>query len=92
MFGCFPPAMFRLDSRLVVFQQLDVDGRKSINGLALLAEQRWGLGPVCAVAFVFSNRRREPIKILPSDRRFWLLIKRPRQIASMAPRSPIPFN
>jgi transposase len=72
------PAMFRLDSRLKVFLHREaVDGRKSINGLALLVEQGLGLDPFAQVAYVFSNRRRDRIKILLWDRNgFWLLIKR----------------
>jgi len=70
--------MFRIDSRLKVFLHRDaVDGRKSINGLALLVEQGLGLGPFAQAAYVFSNRRRDRIKILLWDRNgFWLLIKR----------------
>ena len=70
--------MFRLDSRLKVFLHREaVDGRKSINGLALLVEQVLGLDPFVPAAFVFSNRRRDRIKILLWDRNgFWLLIKR----------------
>lgn len=70
--------MFRLDSRLKVFLHREaVDGRKSINGLALLVEQGLGLDPFAQAAYVFSNRRRDRIKILLWDRNgFWLLIKR----------------
>jgi transposase len=76
--AAFHPAMFRLDSRLKVFLHREaVDGRKSINGLALLVEQGLGLDPFAQVAYVFSNRRRDRIKILLWDRNgFWLLIKR----------------
>ena len=70
--------MFRLDTRLKVFLHREaVDGRKSINGLALLVEQGLGLDPFAQAAYVFSNRRRDRIKILLWDRNgFWLLIKR----------------
>lgn len=70
--------MFRLDGRLKVFLHRDaVDGRKSINGLALLVEQELGLDPFGAAAYVFSNRRRDRVKILLWDRNgFWLLQKR----------------
>ena len=70
--------MFRLDSRLKVFLHREaVDGRKSINGLALLVEQGLGLDPFAQAAYVFSNRRRDRVKILLWDRNgFWLLLKR----------------
>ena len=70
--------MFRLDSRLKVFLHREaVDGRKSINGLALLVEQVLGLDPFAPAAFVFSNRRRDRVKILGWERNgFWLLLKR----------------
>ena len=70
--------MFRIDSGLKVFLHRDaVDGRKNINGLALLVEQGLGLDPFAQAAYVFSNRRRDRIKILLWDRNgFWLLIKR----------------
>jgi transposase len=41
-----------------------VDGRKVINGLALLIEQGLGLNPFEPTIYVFSNRRRAPIKWL----------------------------
>lgn len=70
--------MFRLDGRLKVFlYRQAVDGRKNINGLALLVEQELGLDPFAAAAYVFSNRRRNRVKILLWDRTgFWLLMKR----------------
>lgn len=70
--------MFRLDARLKVFLHREpVDGRKNINGLALLVEQELGLDPFAAAAYVFSNRRRNRVKILLWDRTgFWLLMKR----------------
>jgi len=70
--------MFRLDAELKVYLHREaVDGRKNINGLATLVEQALGLNPFAAAAFVFSNRRRNRIKILLWDRTgFWLLMKR----------------
>lgn len=43
-----------------------VDFRKSINGLAVLVEQSLQLSPFSQELFVFTNRRRDRIKIL-----FW---------------------
>ena len=70
--------MFRFDPALKVYLHRDpVDGRKSINGLALLVEQALGLNPFAPALFVFSNRRRDRIKILLWERTgFWLMIKR----------------
>ena len=70
--------MFRLDARLKVYLHRDaIDGRKNINGLALLVEQDLGLDPLAAAVYVFSNRRRNRVKLLLWDRTgFWLLMKR----------------
>jgi len=70
--------MFRFDPRLKVYLHREpVDGRKAINGLALLVEQALGLNPFAPALFVFSNRRRDRIKILLWERTgFWLMIKR----------------
>ena len=70
--------MFRFDPALKMYLHRDpVDGRKSINGLALLVEQALGLNPFAPALFVFSNRRRDRIKILLWERSgFWLMIKR----------------
>ncbi len=70
--------MFRLDAGLKVFLHREaVDGRKSINGLATLVEQALGLNPFAAAVYVFSNRRRNRVKLLLWDRTgFWLLMKR----------------
>jgi hypothetical protein len=57
--------MFRFDPALKVYLHREpVDGRKAINGLALLVEQALGLDPFAPALFVFSNRRRDRIKIL----------------------------
>lgn len=70
--------MFRFDPTLKVYLHREpVDGRKAINGLALLVEQGLGLDPFAPALFVFSNRRRDRIKILLWERTgFWLMIKR----------------
>jgi len=70
--------MFRFDAGLKVYLHRDaVDGRKNINGLALLVEQDLGLDPFAAAVYVFSNRRRNRVKLLLWDRTgFWLLMKR----------------
>ena len=50
---------------------------QGINGLALLVEQALGLNPFEPAIYVFSNRRRDRIKLLLWDRTgFWLMIKR----------------
>lgn len=70
--------MFRFDPALKVYLHREaVDGRKNINGLALLVEQEMKLDPFGAALFVFSNRRRDRVKILLWERTgFWLMIKR----------------
>ncbi|WP_020481780.1 IS66 family insertion sequence element accessory protein TnpB [Methylomonas sp. MK1] len=70
--------MFRFDPGLKVYLHREpVDGRKAINGLALLVEQGLSLNPFESAVFVFSNRRRDRIKLLAWDRNgFWLMIKR----------------
>lgn len=70
--------MFRLDERLKVYlHRAPVDFRLNINGLAALVEQSLGLDPFAPTLYVFSNRRRNRVKILGWDRNgFWLLLKR----------------
>lgn len=70
--------MFRFAPGLNVFLHREaVDGRKNINGLALLVEQGLGLDPFAPALFVFGNRRRDRIRILLWDRNgFWLMTKR----------------
>ena len=66
-----------MTEQITELKQRLVVGRKNINGLALLVEQGLGLDPFAQAAYVFSNRRRDRIKILLWDRNgFWLLIKR----------------
>ena len=70
--------MFRLDEGLKVYLHREaIDFRLNINGLALLVEKALGLDPFAACVYVFSNRRRNRVKILSWDRNgFWLLLKR----------------
>lgn len=45
--------------------------------MAVLVEQALGLDPFASCAYVFSNRRRDWVKILGWERNgFWLLLKR----------------
>ena len=73
--------MFRLDEALKVYLHREpIDFRLNINGLALLVEKALGLDPFAACVYVFSNRRRNRVKILGWDRNgFWLLLKRLEQ-------------
>ncbi len=73
--------MFRLDEGLKVYLHREaIDFRLNINGLALLVEKALGLDPFAACVYVFSNRRRNRVKILGWDRNgFWLLLKRLEQ-------------
>ena len=70
--------MFRLDEDLKVYLHREaIDFRLNINGLALLVEKALGLDPFAACVYVFSNRRRNRVKILGWERNgFWLLLKR----------------
>jgi transposase len=61
--------MLRFDAGLRVHLHRDaVDGRENINELALLVEQAVELDPFEAAVFIFSNRRRDRIKLLLWDR------------------------
>ena len=73
--------MFRLDEGLKVYLHRDaIDFRLRINGLVLLVEKVLGLDPFAVCVYVFSNRRRNRVKILSWDRNgFWLLLKRLEQ-------------
>jgi len=70
--------VFRLDEGLKVYlHRAPVDFRLSINGLASLVQHGLGLDPFAACVYVFSNRRRNRVKVLGWDRNgFWLLLKR----------------
>ncbi len=80
--------MFRLDDELKVYVHRDaVDFRKSINGLAAIVEQSMKLDPFARAVYVFSNQRRDRIKMLLWDRNgFWLLMKRLEQDRFVWPR------
>jgi transposase len=68
----------RLDEALKVYLHREpIDFRLNINGLALLVEQALGLDPFGPCVYVFSNRRRNRVKILGWEHNgFWLLMKR----------------
>lgn len=70
--------MFQLNPNLAVYLHREpIDFRKNINGLAALVEHDLMLDPFAAAVYVFSNRRRDRIKILGWSRNgFWLLQKR----------------
>lgn len=54
-----------------------VDFRKGIDGLAQLCRQRLQADPFSGALFVFSNKRRQALKILVYDGQgFWLCQKR----------------
>jgi transposase len=73
--------VFRLDEGLKVWLHREpIDFRLNINGLAALVEHALGLDPFAACVYVFSNRRRNRVKILGWERNgFWLLLKRLEQ-------------
>jgi transposase len=50
-----------------------VDFRKSINGLSILVEQALGLDPFAEKLYVFSNRKRDKVKILYWERSGFVL-------------------
>ena len=59
--------MFREVSAVYLHRE-PVDFRKAINGLSLIVEQSMSLSPFSGAVFVFSNRRRDKLKILYWDR------------------------
>jgi transposase len=73
--------MFEFDKSLTVYlHRPAIDLRMGINGLAVLVEQGLALNPFAAAVYVFSNRKRNRVKILGWERNgFWLLMKRLEQ-------------
>ncbi len=69
--------MFRFDEGLKVYlHRPAIDFRMGINGLVLMVEKALGMNPFATAVYVFSNRRRNRVKILGWDRTgFWLLLK-----------------
>lgn len=70
--------MLSLPSTLPVYFALGAtDLRKSIDGLAAVVQERFGLNPFAAGLFVFCNRQRDKLKILQWDHAgFWLYYRR----------------
>lgn len=80
--------MFRLNPGVAVWLHRDaIDFRKNIDALAALVQHELGLDPVAAAVYVFTNRRRNRVKILGWERNgFWLLHKRLEQQCFAWPR------
>lgn len=56
------------------------DLRRSIDGLAVVVREHFGLDPLSGHLFLFRNRRGDRLKILAWDRGgFWILYKRLEQ-------------
>jgi transposase len=70
--------MFRFDEGLKVYlHRNSVDFRMGIGGLSILVEQGMRLNPMDRALYVFSNKRRDRIKILAwQGNGFWLMLKR----------------
>lgn len=81
--------MFTLNESMAVYLHRDaVDFRKSVNGLTALVEQGLKLDPFASSCFVFSNKRRDKVKILFWQRNgFWLCYKRLEQERFVWPRT-----
>ncbi len=73
--ACSAPTMIRPANDLpqVFLCRSPVDLRKSIDGLAALVEQTLALNPFAEHLFVFSNRRRDKLKILYWERSGFVL-------------------
>jgi transposase len=70
--------MFTFNGNLKVYVALKpCDMRKSFNGLAAVARNTIGIDPGCGAAFLFTNQRRNLIKILYFDGTgYWVMAKR----------------
>ena len=73
--------MFRFDEDLRVYlHRPSIDFRAGINTLATLVERALGQDPFAQAVYVFSNKRRDRVKVLVWDRNgFWLMLKRLEQ-------------
>ena len=69
--------MFRINYQSIFFAACPVDFRKSINGLYGEVKNTLGDDPQSGSLFVFTNKRRDALKLLFwEDDGFWLLYKR----------------
>jgi transposase len=70
--------MLSFNGNLKVYVALKpCDMRKSFNGLAAVARNTIGMDPDCGAAFLFTNHRRNLIKILYFDGTgYWVVAKR----------------
>jgi transposase len=69
--------MFRINYQSIFFAGRPVDFRKSINGLYGEVKNTLGADPQSGSLFVFTNKRRDALKLLFwEDDGFWLLYKR----------------
>jgi transposase len=70
--------MLSFNGNLKVYVALKpCDMRKSFNGLAAVARNTIGMDPGCGAAFLFTNQRRNLIKILYFDGTgYWVVAKR----------------
>jgi transposase len=57
----------------VLLCRVPVDFRKSINGLSILVEETLGQDPFSPQLFVFTNRKRDKVKILYWERSGFVL-------------------
>jgi transposase len=82
--------VFRLDEGLKVYlHRAPVDFRLSINGLSALVQHALGLDPFAACANVFSNHRRNRVKVLGgSATAFGCCSSGRRKIGSSGPATP----
>jgi transposase len=69
------------------------DMRKSIDSLAAIVQQSFSLDPFSTALFVFCNKSRDKIKILPWDHNgFWLFTTKGWRKGSLIGRREIPVQ